>query len=82
VPNIKSAKKKVRQDKKRKKLNEKYRRSMQSVVKSLNTAKSKSKEAIKKAFSTIDKATKKKIIHKNKAARLKARISKLATRKK
>ncbi|QQG44724.1 MAG: 30S ribosomal protein S20 [Candidatus Roizmanbacteria bacterium] len=83
MPNIKSAKKKVRQDKKRAVLNKKYKESMTKLIKSLGrTAKKISAEQLKKAYSIIDKAMKKKIIHKNRAARLKSRISKLISREK
>lgn len=38
----------------------------------------KSKKALSEAFSLIDRAAKNKILHKNKAARLKSRLSKSA----
>jgi len=40
----------------------------------------KDKESIKKAVSSIDKAAKKRVIHPNKAARLKSRISKIGAK--
>jgi len=75
MPNIASAKKKQRQDKKRLAMNKtrqkKMRDSMQTFLKK------KTKEALQKAISYIDKASKNNVIHKNKANRLKSRISKL-----
>jgi small subunit ribosomal protein S20 len=69
MPNIKSAKKKLRQDKKRALRNVKYQN---AVKKALKTAKK-----ADTVYSLIDKAAKNKIIHKNKAARLKSRVGKL-----
>ena len=73
MPNIKSAKKKLRKDVKRAKLNEIRKKAFKKTV-------GKEKD-VKKVFSTIDKAAKKGIIHKNKAARMKSRISRSATKK-
>ncbi|MEN9327566.1 MAG: hypothetical protein RI947_374 [Candidatus Parcubacteria bacterium] len=77
MPNIKSAKKKMRQDVKRETANTTYRKSVKQSVKNLSKIKTgKSKEELSKAYSVIDKAVKRKVLHKNKAARLKSRISK------
>jgi small subunit ribosomal protein S20 len=81
MPNIQSAKKKARQDKKRTTRNESYRKSVKNAIKALTGGK-KVKVALQKAYSLIDKAAKKKVIHKNKAARMKARISKLTAKRK
>lgn len=78
MPNIKSAKKKLRQDNKTEKQNATYRKTVRKTVKNLGKMK---KADIGKAFSTIDKAAKKGIIHKNKAARLKSRVSRLSLKK-
>ncbi len=53
------------------------------IIKDLDTAirqakKTKSLAAVKKASSLADRAAKKKVIHKNKAARIKSSLSKLA----
>lgn len=83
MPNIRSAKKKLRQDKKRTSRNTVYSKSVEKIVKSLHKAtKGKKVEALRKAYSVLDKAVKKKIIHKNKASRLKSRISKLSASQK
>lgn len=77
MPNIKSAKKKMRQDVKREQANSSYKKSVKQSVKNLSKIKKgKSKEEISKAYAVIDKAVKRKVMHKNKAARLKSRISK------
>ncbi len=74
MPLLKNAKKKLRQDKKRALRNRKLKVSMKKLVK---TAKAQKKpETINSAFASIDKAAKNKIIHKNKAARLKSSLSK------
>lgn len=76
MPVIKSAKKKLRQDRKREKLNSKIKLSYRNAVK--NAQKAKTYEKIKLAVKLIDKASEKGIIHKNKAARLKSGLSKIA----
>lgn len=78
MPNIKSAKKKLRQDAKRTKQNMTYKKTVSKTVKKMGKMKS---SDLKKAFSTIDKAAKKGVIHKNKAARLKSRISRSKLKK-
>lgn len=75
MPVIKSAKKKLRQDKKREKRNKLLRTSFKSAVK--DAQKSKSAQNILKAIKLTDKAVKKRLIHKNKAARVKSALNKL-----
>ena len=78
MPIIKSAKKKLRQDKKKHKVNDRYRSEIRKAFKQAKKAKKKELPAlVTKAYSLIGKAAKKKVIHKNKANRLKSRISKL-----
>lgn len=72
MPVTKSAQKKLRQDKKRKASNARIKIAYKTAVKKMT------KSTAKKTVSSIDKAVKKKILHKNKAARLKARVSKLS----
>lgn len=79
MPVIKSAVKKLRKDKKRELVNKKIRNSLKTVVKI--ALKTKTVQSVNSAIKTIDKATKNKIIHKNKAARLKSRLSKLVAKK-
>lgn len=81
MPNIKSAKKKQRKDLNRTKQNNKYRRSIKSMLKDMKKGKT-VKTTQAKLSSIIDKASKRKIIHKNKAARLKSRLSQFLKLKK
>lgn len=73
MPIIKSAKKKLRQDKKRRQRNLKDINDYKEAVKAVKKEKDlkKLEELVRKAYTKLDKAAKKKIIHKNKAARLK-----------
>ena len=74
MPLIKSAKKKLKQDKKRSILNLVYKKNYKDLLKQAKV--DKKPEIVKKAISSIDKAVKKGIIHVNKAARLKSQITK------
>lgn len=74
MPLLKSAIKKLRKDKKKEKINDKLREDLKDAVK--NFIKGKSSKKIDEVFSLIDKAAKKNLIHKNKAARLKSKLSK------
>lgn len=78
MPVIKSAIKKLRQDKKRQKQNENIERKMDQAYK--KALKVRSEKTVASAFSTIDKAVKANIIHKNKAARLKTKLAKKPTK--
>lgn len=84
MPNIQSAKKKMRKDTKRTKHNALHRDAIQKAVKFMvkNKGAEGASEKAKKTISLIDKAAKKKVIHKNKAARLKSRVMKLGSSKK
>ncbi len=75
MPVIKSARKKLRQDIKREKQNNKFRNLLKKALSAAK--KSPTPKNISLAFKTIDKIAKKNIIHKNKAARLKSNLSKL-----
>ena len=75
MPLIKSAKKKLRQDKKRQKQNKSQKDYLKEVLKSAR--KEPAVEIIRIAVRATDKAVKKHIIHKNKAARIKSALSKL-----
>jgi small subunit ribosomal protein S20 len=83
MPIIKSAKKRVKVTKKATVRNAKTRRSLREALKAFNNAiKTGKTESITKAKSSaeqaIDKAAKKNVIHKNKAARKKQQLSKAA----
>ena len=75
MPLIKSAKKKLRKDIKRADRNSKTRVMLSKALKS--AVKKPTAESVKSAIKLADKAAKNKIIHKNKAARIKSRLSKL-----
>lgn len=75
MPIIKSAIKKVRKDKTRTERNAKREAALKSLVKKARV--SKSGKDLQAVFSALDKAAKVKLIHPNKAARLKSRLSKL-----
>lgn len=77
MPVIKSAQKKLRKDKKRRQSNKKFEDLLKVSLK--KALKKPTLENVKVAIKIIDKSAKKNIIHKNKAARLKSRLSKLAT---
>lgn len=79
MPVTKSAKKKLRQDKKRRERNKKLIIFFEKLLK--KAKKQPSEKTITAAFSAIDKATKRNIIHKNKAARIKSSLSKLLPKK-
>ena len=75
MPIIRSAIKKVRKDKTRTARNTKREVRLKSLVKKVrNTKSAKDLQAV---FSALDKAAKVKLIHPNKSARLKSRLSKL-----
>lgn len=75
MPVIKSAKKKLRKDKTREKRNFVLKTSLKKALKA--ALKKPTAETIKKAVILADKNTKNKLMHKNKAARIKSRLSKL-----
>lgn len=77
MPIIKSAKKKMRHDKKVEAQNEKKKQDLKSLIKKMR--KSPSAEIYKQLTSTLDKAVKTNLIHLNKAGRLKSRLSKILT---
>ncbi len=80
MPIIKSAIKKVRKDKTRTARNQKRGAVLKSLIKKART--SKTAKDLQSAFSALDKAAKVKLIHPNKAARLKSRLAKGAAVKK
>jgi small subunit ribosomal protein S20 len=80
MPVIKSAKKKLRKDRKREIVNKNLKNLFKKSIKLAE--KNPSEANIKKAVKIIDKTAKKNIIHKNKAARIKSRLAKLSAGKK
>lgn len=73
MPVTKQAKKKLRKDRKREKANLKIKSEYKKVVK--KTKKSPTTKSLSQASKSLDKAAKKGLIHKNKAARLKSRLA-------
>jgi small subunit ribosomal protein S20 len=82
MPIIKSAKKRVKVAKKAAVRNSKTKRTLKGAIKAFHAAitggKKEAKELQNKAQSTIDKAAKKGVMHKNKAARKKSQLAKAA----
>ena len=76
MPVIKSAIKKLRRDKKREKENDWFRRKLDMAVRIAK--KQKSAKTTASAFSIVDRAVKKNLMHKNRAARIKSSLAKLA----
>lgn len=73
MPIIRSAIKKVRKDKIRTAHNKKRELTLKSLIKKARTTKS--AKDLQAVFSALDKAVKVNLIHKNKSARLKSRLS-------
>lgn len=74
MPIIKSAIKKVRKDKVRTARNQKRENFLKSAIKKVR--RSKSAKDLQTVYSALDKAAKVKLIHPNKASRLKSRLAK------
>lgn len=76
MPVTKSAIKTLRKEKRKEKINNNLRENLREGLR--KAKKIKSAEQIRKAISFVDKAVKKNLIHKNKAARIKSSLSKLS----
>ncbi len=78
MANHKSALKRVRQNHVRRLRNKYYHKSARTAIKELRaeTDKTSATEKLPSIFSQIDKLAKRNIIHKNKAANLKSKLSK------
>ena len=83
MPIIKSAKKALRQNIRRRKINLKRKADLKSVIKQYKKLVSSNKEEAKKylaqVYKKLDKSAKVNLIKKNKASRLKSRLSKLVS---
>ena len=81
MPIIKSAKKALRASLRKKENNDLTRAKIKSAVKgvraAVKTEDKKTPELLSKAYRELDLAAKKNVIHKNKASRLKSRLTKL-----
>ena len=83
MPIIKSAKKALRQNVRRRKQNVKRKADLKSVIKQYKKLiasgdKAEAQKHLSQVYKKLDKSAKVNIIKKNKAARLKSRLSKLA----
>ncbi|MDQ3388138.1 MAG: 30S ribosomal protein S20 [Gemmatimonadota bacterium] len=77
MPNVKSAEKRVRTNAIRAERNRQQRSRLRHAIRSVRRAESQDAagEALSAAISLIDRAARKRIIHPNKAARAKSRLS-------
>lgn len=80
MPVTKTAKRALRSSKRKTSINFEIKRNLEIALR--DAKKSKSLKEIKKAISLADKASKKKVIHKNKASRIKKSLFKLSSSKK
>ena len=80
MPVTRSAKKKLKQDKKRQKNNQIIKKAVHSSIKKLRITPS--QKLLNETYSLLDRALKKNIFHKNKVARLKSALAKLTLLKK
>ena len=79
MPVTKTAKRAVRSSKRKLSVNKLITAKLERLVKAAKKAKT--KEGVSAASSIADRAVKKKVIHKNKAARIKSQLSKLLPKK-
>jgi len=78
MPNHKSAEKRVRQATKRKLRNKYYAKTMRNAVKKLRntTDKQEAEKKLPEVIAMVDKIARMNVIHKNKAANLKSKLTK------
>jgi len=75
MPVLKSAKKALRRDRRRAVINKKIKDKIKEILK--QARQNQNKKNLDLAFKILDRAAKKKVIHQNKASRLKSRLAKL-----
>lgn len=85
MPITKSAKKRLRQEQKRRKRNLAYKRKFKALIKRVRNLVSENKKAeaeklLPQTYKALDKAAKKGVIKKNTAARKKSRLAKLVAK--
>ncbi len=80
MPVTQSAKKALRRDQRRARINKQIKEKIKATLK--QARKNPNQKNLELAFSTLDRAAKKKFIHQNKANRLKSRLNKLLKVKK
>jgi len=86
MPITKSAKKALRQSKKRQQRNIRIKNKIKTITRQVNELveagkKAEAEKALQQAYSALDKAAKKKMIKKNTASRRKARLARTVNRK-
>jgi small subunit ribosomal protein S20 len=79
MPITKQAEKKLRHDRKRTIETNRARAALKKLVKSMRETPT--QKSLTRVFAVLDKAAKTHVIHKNKAARLKARLAKLLAKR-
>lgn len=79
MPILSNAKKALRVSKRKKAVNSAVRSKMRTLVKKFKV--SPAGESVASTYSAIDRATKKNLIHKNKAARLKGQVANMLPKK-
>ncbi len=79
MPVIENAKRALRGSERKRQMNDLTRTKFEVAVRVAK--KEKSKKTVSAAFSQVDKAAKKNVIHKNRAARIKSRLAKLIASK-
>lgn len=79
MPTHKSAEKRLRQSQAANIRNRAIKSQMKTAIKKVET--SSDEKELKKTISLLDKAARKKVIHKNVASRVKSRLTKLVNRK-
>jgi len=79
MPVTQSAKRALRKDRRRTIVNLRIKKKMKKILREFRSKPTKKKLAL--VFSALDRAVKKRVIHKNKAARLKSRLSKRLLKK-
>ena len=76
MPNVKSAEKRMRTNKIREERNKAARSRLRTAIKKARQAEGEGTDAaLKQATSLLDRAARKRLIHPNKAARLKSRLA-------
>lgn len=83
MPNLRSAKKRLRQNKKRRLRNKSVKSYLKTITKKVRNAEEQGKaaELLKEAYKAYDMAVTKGVIHKNNAARHKSRLTKFVNKK-
>lgn len=80
MPVLKSSKKALKVAKRRRAENDSLRKALREAIKILRA--NPTQGSLKKVYSLLDRAAKKHLVHKNRAARLKSKYSKLAKKEK